>query len=227
VNIALICPSRGRPDEARAMMGSAFSSSSGNVRVFFIVDVDDPELDRYPEADKIVLDPPPANMVEATNRGLRAINTAYGEYDIYGFVGDDVRFRTFGWDDAVRKALGPHRGIAYANDGLQGENLATHWFVSGAIVKRVGLTPSPTNHFYQDNAWTDVGKEIGILHYMPDVEIEHLHFSAKKSTYDETYRKSDERFWKSGVDSELWNKWRYSPAWDKFVERVRSSLWRE
>jgi len=224
MNIALICPSRGRPDEARLMKGSAYSTSSGNVRVFFLVDSDDPKLDKYPEGDKIIIDPQPASMNEAVRRGLQTITRVHGEYDIYGFIGDDVRFTSLGWDEAFRRALSKP-GIAYGDDGLQGEKLATHWFVSGSIVKRVGLVPAPTNHFYTDNAWTDVGKELHCLRYLPEVKTEHLHFTTKKSKYDETYQRSDEKFWKSGVDEKLYNEWRYSPQWEKFKERVRAGLW--
>lgn len=228
MNTLLVMPSRGRPAQAVLAARSAMETSSANVRIVIIVDADDPSLDAYTGipgsvADVLVLNPASNNMVEAANRGLREFVEQNGDYDIYGFIADDVRFHTLDWETKIADRL-EHPGIAYGDDGLQHEALATHWFVSGRIVKALGgICLAPTHHFYQDNAWMELGKEVGILKYMPDVSIEHLHFSAGKSRYDDTYERSDQ-WWKSGEDSRLYAEWRNSPAWDALVRRTKAAI---
>lgn len=208
------------------MVDSAFGTSEANVRPVLVVEIDDPSYTEYMDTLKgyVLSITPQGNMAAAANRGLYELTHHEGAFDIYGFVGDDVRFRTKGWDDDIRDAL-RYPGIAYADDGIQGENLATHWFVSGSIIKAVQkIALPPTKHFYLDNAWTDLGKELGCLRYLPDVKIEHLHFTANKSKMDATYERS-QKWWKSGEDQQAYEEWRNSPEWDKLVARARKALW--
>jgi hypothetical protein len=104
-----------------------------------------------------------------------------------GFMGDDHRVRTPGWDYALTRAAGPW-GIAYGDDGIQGEALPTAVVLAADIVRTVGhIVPPTLQHMYIDNYWRELGIRIGRLIYMPGISIEHLHHSVGKSQVDATY----------------------------------------
>jgi hypothetical protein len=112
-------------------------------------------------------------------------------YDILGFMGDDHRPRTPGWDQrfAVVIAQMGGTGIAYGNDLIQGANLPTAVWMSSCIVETLGyMVPPGLIHLFADNAWKTWGEGIGRLAYVSDVIIEHCHPVAQKSEWDDTYK---------------------------------------
>lgn len=117
-----------------------------------------------------------------------AVNGAFEEYndlDIYGFVGDDHRFRGE-FEEKIIEAM-KHVPLVYGNDLLQGENLPTACFFKGDMVRAFGyICPQNYRHLYLDNTWLEWGKELGIL-YLPDIIIEHMHRDAGKAQNDENY----------------------------------------
>ncbi len=109
--------------------------------------------------------------------------------NIVGFVGDDHRFLTPGFDEAIVAAndeLGG--GIVYGNDLLRGEDLPSQVFIDRRITDALGWMALPgAHHLFLDDTWRTLGHSIGRLKYLPDVHIEHLHFTAGKSEMDEGY----------------------------------------
>jgi hypothetical protein len=104
-----------------------------------------------------------------------------------GFMGDDHRVRTRGWDQALTEAAGPV-GIAYGDDLIQGVELPTAVVMGADIVRMLGQMVPPTlQHLFVDDYWKALGIGIGALEYVPDVVIEHLHPSAGKAEMDESY----------------------------------------
>jgi hypothetical protein len=81
--------------------------------------------------------------------------------------------------------------IAYGNDLLQGELLSTSAVVDSRIIRTLGyMTPPVLFHYYADNFWFELGKELGTLTYFPDVIIEHMHHANNKSKYDDLYHET-------------------------------------
>jgi hypothetical protein len=113
------------------------------------------------------------------------------DYDIIGFLGDDVVARTYGWDKKVREAMQPN-GIVYCNDGWQGEGLPTGVFMDTAMVKKAGyMVYPPLVHLYIDNHWKAWGEALGTLTYLDDVLLEHMHPFAGKGPNDAVYEKAN------------------------------------
>ena len=189
--IVVLCPTRGRPDQAAEMVRSFRET----VHLFattlvLVVDRDDPQLDAYlkvpPQFTEAAggmplrpTDPPVVMILEPSETGnlTRATNTAarrvWDDDCIIGHVGDDHRFRTPGWDVAIEEAL-REPGVAYADDGYWHEALCTSWFVSSSIPRTLGYLALPTaQHYAIDDVWLQVGRELGRLRYLPDVFIEH------------------------------------------------------
>lgn len=192
-DLVVIVPSRGRPDAA-VELAQAFRDTGASARLVFAVDDDDETRAQYARALRVYPDTTihygraPSNMVRALN----------GVADLYrneafaiGFMGDDHRPRTDGWDrlyvDALR-ALGT--GIVYGDDLLQGRNIPTQCAMTADIVRVLGHMAPPTlTHLYVDNYWRDLGEAVGCLLYLPDVVVEHMHPVVGKADWDDGHRR--------------------------------------
>jgi hypothetical protein len=108
-----------------------------------------------------------------------------------GFMGDDHRVRTHGWDALLMEAAG-WWGLSYGDDLLRGGELPTAVVMAADIVRTLGwMGPSTLGHMYVDDYWRDLGNAVGDLHYRPEVVIEHLHPAAGKAAMDESYERSN------------------------------------
>lgn len=181
----VIVPSRGRPSRAAGMAASAYQMAAGKVKVVIAIDPDDPELAQYRRKVKDLVVLPERVGYSGT---LNAIAEQHPDHDVYGAFGDDVLFRTYGWDEKVRETLSTP-AIAFPNDLAHGAGWPTAIFMSGAIRKALGWLAIPVcRHQYVDNAWKRIGDDLGILRYMPDVICEHMHEAYGKAEMDDTYR---------------------------------------
>jgi hypothetical protein len=110
-------------------------------------------------------------------------------YPMLGFMGDDHRPRTPGWDAAYVEALTEMgTGIVYGDDLLQGERIPTQVAMTSDIVEAMGgMAPGGLVHMYLDDLWKAVGERLGCLRYLPDVVVEHLHPAAGKARWDDRY----------------------------------------
>jgi hypothetical protein len=113
-----------------------------------------------------------------------------------GFMGDDHRIRTPGWDAELMKSAGPV-GVAYADDLNDAVDLPTSVVLGANIVRRLGyMAPPALGHLYVDNFWRELGLSLGRLDYRPDVVIEHMHPTTGKAEWDAQYERvnSDAQF---------------------------------
>lgn len=185
--------------------------------LYFVIDDDDPARDEYWKAygdvrrmmeasalrtrrlaklwmhEAVKWQPLVPKLNDFTESCMRWIGNYCG-HTAYGFAGDDHLPRTVGWAkkflDRLEILDTEHGGgIVYGNDGYQGERLATSWAMSASIVKALGgrQVPAPVEHLYCDNAVMDLGRRLGVLRYLPDVMIEHMHPSARKAKTDAQY----------------------------------------
>lgn len=189
----VIVPSRGRPLNIGQLIES-FDATRIVAELHVVVDEDDPVVHEY---DKILAHSPdwvrwtrtkPKGMVGALNEAAtKYANVMRGAPKIIGFMGDDHRPRTYGWDVMLEKAL-ERIGIAYGNDLLQGANLPTQVFMSSEIIRALGHMAPPFRHLYVDNYWRALGEGANCLSYLPDVIIEHMHPVAGKAEWDDRYK---------------------------------------
>lgn len=117
------------------------------------------------------------------------------DFRFLGFMGDDNVPRTDGWDATVVDTLEDlGTGLCYGDDLLQGEVLPTVPFLTSDIVRTLGYSTPPTLvHLYADNFWLELGRALDRIRYLPDVVIEHLHWSNGKASSDESYEESHAR----------------------------------
>lgn len=209
----IVVPSRGRPDNALRLLDRFYETTGDDTFMTVIVDDDDPELRMYEKflmCDYLI---GPRLRLGGT---LNKFAVPYANsYDIIGFVGDDVYPHETGWDLKIKEAMIPN-GIVYCNDGWQGENLPTAVFMDSNIIRSMGFMVIPgMTHLFIDNYWAELGRRLGTLTYLKDVNLEHLHPFAGKAQDDQTYREAnahhvwsaDEQILKEFIDSGMMDEW--------------------
>lgn len=186
--IAVICPTRGRPQTAHEILASWIGTNSGKSDFWFAVD--DDEAGAFPGLDQA--------QVLVTKRGRRGMadscNAAAANlaqtHQYVMFVGDDHRFRTPGWDAAFIGAANAMNGcgFVYGNDLYHGANLPTAVMVTSNIIEALGHFIWPElQHLYIDNYWLALGEAIERITYLDQVVIEHMHYIVGKSARDACY----------------------------------------
>jgi len=195
--LTVICPSRGRPGAAAEVM-KTFKDTAVDLdsRLYFVIDPDDHTGDHYPndleepsvQTYRLEQKPALGGMLPPLNMAIKDPWVLPPGVTVVGFVGDDHRFRTPGWDAAIDDYLEEHPGVAYGDDLLQRQNLPTQWFVSRPIVEAFGMGLPTLRHLFIDDYWKTFASAAGCLYYMPDIVIEHMHPTVGKAEWDDSYR---------------------------------------
>lgn len=190
-DLVVVVPSRGRPAAARELAAAFTETCTADTKLVFSLDADDPTVSDYPKPRTVAHN---RSMVEALNKAAEfqvGGDLPGGRPFAIGFMGDDHRPRTHGWDTAYLEALRElGTGIVYGNDLLQGERIPTQCAMTADIVRALGyMAPPALTHMYVDNAWLALGRTAQCIRYLPDVVVEHLHPVAGKAEWDEGYRR--------------------------------------
>ena len=221
--LVYLVPTRGRPQNARALIEAWSATATEQAALVFAVDEDDPARDEYVALGWPFLVVGRRRRVGGTLNALAPLVAAAGAEAI-GFMGDDHRPRTGGWDVALLEALrasGP--GVAYANDLFQGGRLPTAVAISAPVVRALGFfVPPGMVHLYLDDFWWRLGTELHALTYLPDVIVEHLHPAAGKADVDDGYLacNAPEQF---AADYDRWQRY-LGEHWRDDLARLRREL---
>ncbi len=192
MTISLVCPSRYRPKQLMemALFACGLAADPAEVEVIAYVD-DDDDLDAYrwavaprswgvPIAITLTVGPR-CTLSDAWNR---AAEKATG--DVLMLCADDLAFRTPGWDAMVLDAFDayPDRiALVYGRDGVS--DRPTHPFIHRRWYEAVGRMTTPDFPAdYADTWLADVADLVGRHHFLPDLLIEHMHYSVGKSERD-------------------------------------------
>jgi glycosyl transferase/beta-hydroxylase protein BlmF len=206
VKFSLLCPTRGRVKGAKELLDSALSTADdpSRVEVLFYVDSDDELAEEYKRVlgDRVTIGEPMSvskswNIIAGKCTG-----------DILIMANDDIVYRTQGWETKIAKEASKFEDGIYCmwtEDGINGPNHCAIPIVSRKWYETLGyFTPGIFKFFFNDTWLMDIGRKVGRLHYIEDVLMEHLHFSVKKSEFDDTYKavREDGR---SIVDKEIFD----------------------
>jgi hypothetical protein len=222
VSLVVLTPSRGRPERAKECYQAFLDTRSlPDTEMWFVLDEGDPSTDAYEV---------PLFHVKQGRRGMTdALNQAAERYwdsaEVLGFIGDDHRFRTPGWDEIFVNHLREiDGGFAYGNDQiwLKGE-IPTQIFGSAKIWKALGwMALPPCQHLYLDNTWLFVGDALNRLLFFPEVIVEHEHPTVGKAQWDAQYKELNATSMYNH-DSLAFAEWLANDA-DAALERVRAVL---
>jgi len=113
--------------------------------------------------------------------------------DILMLANDDLVFHTPGWAEKIEAEFAKSADkiiVAHADNGQpNASTFCTHPFVSRKWVETLGYLTNPSFQGDYTDTWIwDVGRRIDRLRYLPDVKIEHLHYTYRKSELDDTYK---------------------------------------
>lgn len=195
--ISVLVPSRGRPEMFARMAVSAFTTALFPSRLEIVCrqDFDDPRLDEYqhPPLSGVTYVIGPRELL--SNCWNRCADIARGEIMMH--CGDDIVFRTNGWDQIVRDefARHPDRIVLVHGDDMSPNTdvLATHGFLHRRWVETVGYFVPPLFSSDWNDVWlTDVADMIGRRVKVPIVT-EHMHYSFGKADRDLTHEEREER----------------------------------
>lgn len=185
-----LVPTRNRVENALELLDVWYDTTERNDSgLLFVVGTEDPRLEEYKQKIRS------SHLLIFPERGLvKALNYAAPmytkKYEAIGFMGDDHRPRTSGWDraylDELRK-LG--YGYVYGNDLLMGERIPTQVAISSSIIRSLGFFGPPGFwHLCVDLTWKDMGEGLRRITYLDDVVIEHMHPAAGKAEEDSGYK---------------------------------------
>lgn len=248
MSIAILTPSRGRPQALAEMIRSICETvSSEVVRVYVGLDDDDHEAynevwDVYGSRSLVLAchaDPLPGESPEGARLSVSfhtrprmqlgpwtnvLSEIAIGEgFDVLASFGDDHRPRTRGWDtmvmEAMRRIAG---GLVYTRDGLQDARLPTAPFWSARVIEALGwYFPPGQLHLYADDFWLRLAGDLGRCVYLPGVLVEHLHPSAGHRVADAVNEESDALY---DHDQQAFERFVRSVGYRQAVEHVRDVL---
>lgn len=123
----------------------------------------------------------------------------------YGILADDVVPRTDGWDRALIEIAGTD-GLAAPSGGHEDTDIVPHFCLGGDLVREMGWLCLPgLDRIFVDTTWNDIARHKGVFREVPEVMLEHMHFSNGKAPMDETYRKHNK-----ARDREIYEAWRDS-----------------
>lgn len=218
-DVLVIVPSRGRPDRLQTML-AAVTATSERSDVAVYLDDDDPSPYRVANPVDVIYGPC-LGLVGSIN----AVVKACPDYAYYAALGDDHLPRTQGWDTRLVAAIEAHggTGIAYGDDGLQGEWLPTAPLISADLISGLGwMAPPALRHMFPDNFWAELGRTLGCLLWVPDVYLEHMHFANGKAPMDATYEatNSEEAFEADHAAYKTYMREQF----ERDVARVRSAV---
>lgn len=198
--VSILCPSRGRPANVARLYKSLKDTTEGEWELLVRLDDDDWHRTGYLRARRLVAVTAPRGLMSTLWNDL----LPYALGDVLMLCGDDVVFRTLGWDAKVRAAFPDDLiGLVHGNDlSPNSATIATHPFVSREWVEALGyLTPPYFESDYVDLWLTELADALGRRVYLPEVVIEHLHPAFYKAEWDATYQ---ERINRAGGMEQVW-----------------------
>lgn len=227
-DLTIFVPSKGRPNSVKALWVEFERTCTAKTQVVFVLD----DMNDAPMSIKSRMD---FKMMIAPSgrRGMcDALNFAFDQYRAHeslgfavGFMGDDHRPRTHGWDETYLSALDElGTGFVYGDDLFQGEKIPTQVAMTTDIPLKLGwMTPPEFQHLYVDNYWKALGEGIGRLKYLPYVVVEHMHYLNGKAEKDGNYEAVN-NVSVASLDAHAWKQYLRSGKMQKDIDSVRELL---
>lgn len=223
MRIAILVPSRERPENIINLFKSVDQSISGNYGIDFLIglDRDDPTIEQYynkiylmsitrnPLIDVIpYIDQLPT--IGVIWNALSRIRPWEQTADLFIMGNDDQLFKTQNWDkilvDSIITKDHPFY-MSWFNDGINYNKHCAFPIVSKLWVAALGhFTPEIFQFFYHDTWVYDIAKRAKVLNYIGEVLVDHMHHSrADGYRADKTTQRARENN-SNQVDKTIWEK---------------------
>lgn len=201
--ISILLPTRNRPDNIVRLIDSIqrTADNPSGIEVIIAIDEDDTSYEE-------LFDSPRQNTtIFKTGRQVlsKYWNDCYEKSrgDILMHCGDDIIFRTKGWDTAVKDTFAEYPDnivFVFGNDGSpHNGNFGTHGFIHRRWAETVGyFVPPYFSSDYNDTWLNDVAKMIDRHRHIP-ILTEHMHPDMGKAELDATHRERIDRHQRDNV----------------------------
>ena len=202
MQIGVYCPTRKRPEQVLRFIDSLHNAAAKPERLVFRFYVDDDDsaslhvlASLHGRAD---LRSDFEVTVEPHNHRPHSdfYNVMYKHAleerpdDILLQIGDDTLMRTQGWDDLLEQTFKQHSDkliLIYGRDGIHNEGFAPHYALHKSWVGILGyMTPPYFTVDWADTWVFEIAKSLGRTMFLPELFIEHMHWSQGKQAVDET-----------------------------------------
>ena len=186
--ISICCPTRGRPELFKKMCLSVLNTASepNDIEIISYHDNDDTSQYEYIGNHKEIV----GERIVLSQMWNECQKIATGE--IYGFVADDLLFKTKGWDIRVKETFDASKDknmLVYPNDEKYGINNSIVGFLHKNWIEAVGyFLPPYFSAEYIDGWIFNVAKRINRRVFLNDVIVIHSSFESGKEPMDETHR---------------------------------------
>lgn len=174
---------------------------------------------KWPHNVSFILSPPDASYC---GEKLNYVFSLFPDEPFYGWLADDLVWRS-GPLSLLPLEAGEW-GISYPDDGYAHEALPTHFCLGGKLARASGFLAHPW--FPQncmDSVWDSVGRELGLLRYVPQVLFEHEHCAlSTRYSIDDTYLRSAPINRDAGFLFD--NVWLPSDDRVALIERIRKGM---
>lgn len=206
-SLLVMVPTRGRKTQCERLLVSFVKNTvRETTHLLFITDSDDQEsyegMD-WGESSMGIIEP----REYLTGKLNRTADSMVSSYDALMFAGDDHVFETKGWDDIMLKTLeaAGGTGMVYPDDKRR-TDVPEIIMISSDIVAILGqFAEAAMKHYYIDNAWAELGKRTGLIHFCPDAVVTHKHYSVDKETVkDATYSEAEELWGQADMAAYQW-----------------------
>ena len=194
--IALIHPSRGRPDKARKAYEEWLNNADDDFEYIISIDQSDPTQAKYFQnfdSDCSISQNPNRSIVDAVNLACSHLVA-----DIYVVMSDDFGCPK-GWDTIIKQAMPLDRpAVIQVRDTIQDE-IVTLPILNRLMYEKLGYVYHPRYFsMFADNDLTECARIHGELIKL-DVVFEHRHYVNGKSAMDDTYkRENSQQAWNVG-----------------------------
>ena len=201
--ISLLCPTRGRPENALRLAKSLLDTTADPERIelLFYIDDDDKNEGQYLELlDKWLKEKnDPFAKCEVTIGPAISISESWNTIaarakgDLLIMANDDQVYKTNAWDHRLDEEVMQYSDGVFCmwfEDGINGSGHCAFPIVSRVWYQTLGyFTPGIFKFIYNDTWLMELGKRCDRLHFISDIFVEHLHFTVNKSELDETYQR--------------------------------------
>ena len=201
-DISIVVPTKDRPKNIKRLVQSIMDQSNRPQSIQIIFRIDEGDT-KSKSAIKNMKRSFPGEVLIQEKPHVKVLSDLWE--DCYSLVkgprvmmcADDVIFRTKGWDDIIIRRMRKPKKIVHfvwCNDRNQGAKMPTLPFMSEAWIKTVGyFVPRGYYCDYCDIHLQGIAerlKEMGhdVTRYLKNVIIEHMHPTANKADWDNTYK---------------------------------------
>jgi hypothetical protein len=230
--ISLLLPTRQRPENFTRMYESAFGTADHPelLEVVCYIDEDDNSYDSidFYNLTKVRGSREYDGIANLSIMWNKCWENATG--DIFMHCGDDIVFRTQGWDTAVREAINARPGkicFAWCNDVSPESNrneFGTHGFVHRNWTDVVGrFVPPYFASDYNDTWFNDVARALGVTTYLDNYLTEHMHYSLGKSEIDQNTKERLDRHASQKPD-QIYNSEAMQQERQEEIEKLRKFI---